>query len=195
MSPTPPQQLPAVHTAEVEAQTLSWVERVVVGLELCPFAASTLSGGQLRIAVCTTAEEPQLALAVLDELERLQSLPETELATTLLVMPAALADFEHYLDFLALAEELLEECGLDGVVQIASFHPQYRFAEVPAADPANYSNRSPYPMLHFLREAQLTRALESYPDPERIPERNIQRLRALGSPALLALLAEICAGR
>lgn len=177
-----------MNTAQIAAHTRRWVEAVVVELGLCPFAAPVLRGQQLRIEVCTADADTQLALAVLDELELLQRTPASELATTLLVFPAALADFEHYLDFVALAEELLAESDLEGVVQIASFHPLYQFDGAPADDPANYSNRSPYPMLHFLREEQLSHALDHYPDPEQIPQRNIERLRALGSAALIARL-------
>ena len=177
----------------VSAHTRRWIERVVVGLELCPFAAPVLRGEQLRIAVCEATELTELASALLDELDLLQRTPEAELATSVLVMPRALADFDDYLDFLSLAEELLAECGLEGTLQIASFHPDYCFDGVPADDVANFTNRSPYPMLHFLREAQIERALQRYPDPERIPQRNIEHLRGLGKSQMIALLDAIAA--
>ncbi len=168
-------------------QTRRWIEQFVVGLALCPFAEPVLRANTLRIAVSDARTEADLAAATLTELDLLQSAPESELVTSVLVFSAALGDFDDYLDFLGLAEALLEEAGLEGVVQIASFHPNYCFAEVEPNDASHYSNRSPYPMLHFIREAALTRALENYPDPELIPERNIERLRKLGTPAALQL--------
>lgn len=177
----------------IRAHSRRWIERFVVGLQLCPFAAPVLRDNQLRIAVCEATELPELASAVLDEFDILQRTPEKELATSVLVFSRALADFDDYLDFLAFAEELLAECGLEGTFQIASFHPDYRFEGAPADDIANFTNRSPYPMLHFLREDQVGRLLERYPDPDLIPERNIDRLRSLGPAALSALLAEISA--
>lgn len=176
---------------DIEAHTRRWIEQFVVGLELCPFAEPVLREGTLRIAVCAETEEAALARAVLGELELLQRVPESEVGTGVLVFSRALADFDQYLDFLGLAEALLEECGLDGVLQIASFHPDYCFDGVPREDVSNTSNQSPYPMLHFIREAALTRALAHYPDPERIPERNIERLRALGAGALAELRQRI----
>lgn len=180
-------------TDAVRAHTRRWIERFVVGLELCPFAAPVLRDDQLRIAVCEATELPELASALLDELDLLQRTPESELATSVLVLPRALAEFDDYLDFLALAEELLAECGLEGTLQIASFHPDYRFEGAPEGDVADFSNRSPYPMLHFLREVQVERALAHYPDPERIPARNIERLNGMGRAAVGALLEAIAA--
>lgn len=182
-----PQSPCAVHTRR-------WVERFVVGLNLCPFAAPLLRDGdrgRLRIAVCTATDIEQLATAVLDELELLRATPEAELTTSLLVFERALADFDDYLDFLALAEDLLHDSGLEGSLQIASFHPDYQFEGSPVHDVANFTNRAPYPMLHFLREDTVSRALERYADPEAIPLRNIERLRALGNDAVRELLAKI----
>jgi uncharacterized protein len=175
----------------VAAHTRRWIEQFVVALNLCPFAAPVLRGTQLRVAVSDLVAVPELAMAVLDELDRLQRSAESELATSVLVFSRALADFDDYLDFVALAEELLQECGLDGVVQIASFHPHYQFQGASRDDVANFTNRSPYPMLHFIREAAVSRALQHYPDPEQIPQRNIARLQALGSAAVSVLLARI----
>jgi len=176
---------------DAAAVTRRWIEQFVVGLELCPFAAPTLRDATLHIAVCEQQGEAALAGALLVELDRLQREPESAVATTVLVFTRDLADFDDYLDFLGLAEALLEECALEGIVQIASFHPDYCFEDAPADDPANASNRSPYPMLHLIREAALTRALAHYPEPERIPQRNIERLRALGTEAIAALQARV----
>ena len=112
---------------------------------------------------------------------------DEEVGTSLLVFPHSMLDFDSYLQFLAAAEELLQVSGYEGIYQLASFHPEYRFAESDAEDPANYTNRSPYPTLHFLREEEMARALEGYANPEDIPERNKQKCRELGVPALSAL--------
>lgn len=171
--------------------TRRWVDRFVIAENLCPFAEPALRDQPLRVVVNTSSDVDQLAAAVLEEMDALQSAPEHELITSVLVMPNALADFEDYLDFAALADELLESSGLEGTLQIATFHPQYCFDGVRADDVSNYSNRSPFPMLHFLREAALERALEHYADPEAIPQRNIEHLRSLGLPRVQELLRTI----
>src|SRR5690554_333435 len=127
------------------------------------------------------------------ECERLDDHPEVE--TTLLVLTPGLEAFDDYLDFLGLAEALLEAQGYEGTYQLASFHPDYCFEGAEEEDSANYTNRSPWPMLHLLREAGLERALEHYPDPEAIPERNVAAMRALGEPALAAALARLRDGK
>ncbi len=188
--------MPEMNTDDISAHTRRWIADFVVGENLCPFAAPVLGlngldGPLLRIAVCTQHAEVELAQAVLHELDLLQRTPESELATSVLVFSDGLTAFDDYLDFLGFAEELLEECGLEGVIQIASFHPDYVFDGVRADDASHYSNRSPWPMLHFIREDQITRALQNHPDPDAIPERNIAHLRALGTPAITALLTRI----
>ena len=176
------------------AATRRWIEQFVVAENLCPFAAPVLRANQLRIAVCAAEDEPALALALLDELDLLQRTPEAEIATGVLVFTEALADFETYLDFLALAEELVQECGLEGIVQLASFHPQYCFEGVAPDDVANFTNRSPLPMLHLLREDSISRALEVYANADAIPARNIEHLRELGSAVVIERLARIRSG-
>lgn len=177
-----------------EALVRRWVDQFVIAENLCPFAARVVDAAQLRVVVCPHDDAQALALAVLEELELLQHAPEAEVATTLLAFTGALHEFDDYLDFLAFAEELLAECGLDGILQIASFHPQYVFAEVDADDVSHYTNRAPLPLLHFLRESALTRALESFPQPEAIPQRNIEHLHALGGEAVRARLQRIESG-
>lgn len=174
------------------ALTRRWIERFVIAENLCPFAAQALE--TLRVAVSEEADDARLAMAVLDELDLLQRTPEAEISTSVLVFPNALADFDRYLDFAALADELVEACGLAGIVQIATFHPQYRFDAAAADDVGNYTNRAPFPALHFLREAALSRALAGYPQPETIPQRNIDHLRALGLREVRQRLATIRAG-
>lgn len=172
---------------DVEARTRRWIEQVVVGLSLCPFARPVLP--TLRIAVTPARDLEALLGALAAELGRLVGSDPTALPTTVLVVPEALADFDDYLDALAVVEAALEDAGLEGEIQVASFHPRYRFEGAPADDPANYSNRSPYPMFHLLREADVGAAVDAHPDPEGIPARNIERLRAMGVEAIRALTA------
>lgn len=166
--------------ARAEAQTRRWLADFVVGLNLCPFARPLLDSPQLRIAVCSDAcgESPQRAF--LSELDLLQSAPEAALATTLLVFTEALADFGDYLDFLATAQGLLAEAGLEGLVQLASFHPDYVFAGEAEGGASRFSNRSPFPTIHLIREDMLERVLQDFPDPEGIPGRNISTLEEIG---------------
>lgn len=163
-----------------EQQTRRWLAEVVVGLNLCPFARPLLDSPQLRIATCAAAELSALQHFFLAELDLAQSSPESDIATSLLVFSGALAEFDDYLDFLDLAQELLSEAGLEGVVQLASFHPDYQFDGEPADAAGNFSNRSPWPTIHLIREDMLERVLLDYPDPESIPGRNMRRLEALG---------------
>jgi hypothetical protein len=166
-----------------------WVESVVVGLELCPFAAPVLAQGRLRI-VSTEAETPEeLATALDAELAHLLRAPVEEVETTLLVHPRALLVFDEYNDFLDVVDALLVERGCEGVVQIASFHPDYRFEGSPADDAANWTNRAPFPMLHLLREASVEEAIDSFGDTAEVPERNSARLRELGADAMRSRVA------
>lgn len=169
---------------EVEQQTCDWLAEFVVGLNLCPFARPLLESPALRISVCEATESPALRRAFLSELDLLQVSPEADIATSLLVFSHALEDFGDYLDFLAEAQALLEQAGLEGVVQLASFHPQYLFAgEAPDAA-SHFSNRSPWPTIHFLREDMLSRALGDFPDADAIPSRNIETLEKMGCEEL-----------
>jgi hypothetical protein len=171
----------------IQLETLAWVERVVVGLNLCPFARAPLEAGRLRVAV-TACEDPRELLTVIDdELERLLRHDPAELETTLIVHPHCLVDFDEYNDFLDSAEHLLELRELAGIVQIASFHPDYRFADAPIDDLADFTNRSPYPMLHLLREDSIAKAVDSHPDIESVPAANIAKLRAMSLEQIRAL--------
>ncbi|GAB3283949.1 DUF1415 domain-containing protein [Parahaliea aestuarii] len=168
----------------VERQTRAWLAEFVVGLNLCPFARPLLDSPALRISVSTAAERAALQRAFLQELDKLQSTPEAEIATTLLVFPRALASFDDYLDFLDEAQFLLEQAGLDGVVQLASFHPDYCFEGEAESAASHFSNRSPWPTIHLLREAMVTRLVTGHPDPEAIPGANVEHLNALGRETL-----------
>lgn len=163
-----------------------WVETLVVGLNLCPFAKRELVKNRVRFSVTDAVTEEQLLEALQAELELLDH--DEAIETTLLIHPDVLQDFYDYNQFLDRADSLLEQMGLVGIYQIASFHPDYRFGGTAPDDVENYTNRSPYPMLHLLREESLEQAIANYPDPEQIPERNIALLRSLGHDRMQVLL-------
>jgi hypothetical protein len=164
----------------VIAATRAWLERAVIGLDLCPFARAVHVRNQIRYAV-SAARTPEALLAdLLRELALLAAADPTAIETTLLIHPHALADFLDYNAFLGVAEAAVADLGLTGHLQVASFHPRYRFAGTAPDDIENHTNRSPYPMLHLLREASVERALASFPDPARIYEKNVETLRRLG---------------
>ncbi len=167
----------------------------MVGLDLCPFARPLLQGPGLRIAVCTADDSEQglqqMQAFLLRELDLMQGSSEDEIATTLVAYAGGLARFDDYLDFLDQANELLEAAGLEGLIQLASFHPGYLFAgEAPDAA-SHYSNRAPLPVIHLLREDMLERALAAWPEPENIPRANIARLNSMGREELAARLARL----
>ena len=166
--------------ADAVALTRLWLERAVIGLNLCPFAKAVTAKGQVRI-VASDASTPEALLAELgEELLRLRDTDAQEIDTTLLVHPHVLQDFLDYNDFLDQVDALVQALGLEGVLQVASFHPDYRFADSDPDDIENHSNRSPFPTLHLLREDSIDRAVEAYPDPDAIVERNYATLRQLG---------------
>jgi uncharacterized protein len=168
--------------------TERWVERVVIGLNLCPFARAVQSKGQVRYRLTNAQSATELMCALETELTALHAADPAQVDTTLLVHPHVLGDFYDYNDFLSEADALLERLGLEGVLQIASFHPDYCFADVEPGDPANATNRSPFPMLHLLREDSVTRAVESFPDTAAIYERNVTTLRSLAPGELERLM-------
>jgi len=162
------------------AETQRWLQRAVIGLNLCPFAKAVVAKQQVRF-VLSDAETPEDLLQTLgEELALLRDMPADEIDTTLIVHPRALTDFLDYNDFLDLADGLVESMDLEGVLQVASFHPDYQFADSEPEDIANFTNRSPYPTLHLLREDSVARAVAAFPDPEAIVERNIETLTRLG---------------
>lgn len=163
-----------------EKTVRNWLQSFVIELNLCPFARPVVNSDGLRISVCESASPEQLQRAFLLELDLIQQSSATEIATSLLVMPNGLADFAEYLDFLHAAETLVAEAGLEGTIQLASFHPEYLFEGEDEESASHFSNRSPYPVIHFLREAMLTEALDSVANPEQIPQRNISTLEKIG---------------
>jgi hypothetical protein len=178
----------ASHHAAVIAATRDWLERVVIGLDLCPFAKAVQARGQVRFAVSDASHIDALCDALESELRLLAAADPDKIETTLLIVPAMLADFLDYNDFLDIAERILEELELDGELQIASFHPGYRFEGTAEDDIENCTNRSPYPTLHLLREASVERAIAAHPDAAGIYERNIETLKRLGMAGWQALV-------
>jgi hypothetical protein len=175
-----------VNAEQVVDTTRRWLEDVVIDLNLCPFAKRELVRERVRFSVTGATSEDDLIAALHGELQFLLDHPEVE--TTLLIHPGVLQDFGPYNVFLAVADELLAYLELDGVVQIASFHPAYQFEGTEPDAAENYTNRSPWPMLHLLREASLDTAIERYPDVDGIPERNIDLTNRLGAGHMRALL-------
>ena len=182
---------PPLRPDPVIARTRAWLQRAVIGLNLCPFAKAVEAKGQVRYVV-SDATDPE---CLLDDLCReLDMLAETDAATvdtTLLIHPQVLVDFLDYNDFLDRADAAIERLGHAGVLQVASFHPDYQFAGTAPDDVENASNRSPYPTLHLLREASIDRAVAAFPEAESIYETNILTLRRLGRDGWAALQAEI----
>ena len=162
------------------ADTRRWMERAVIGLNLCPFAKAVVAKGQVRMVLSEARHEAALLGQLGEELLHLRDTPPADTDTTLIVHPHVLQDFLDYNDFLDAADALVEELGLDGVLQVASFHPDYRFADSGPDDVANCTNRSPWPTLHLLREDSVSRAVDAFPDPDAIVERNIATLEKLG---------------
>jgi len=171
---------------EIIEQTENWVNKVIVGLGFCPFAKPVVEAETIRYTVVEGFTPKVCLTALLSELERLDSEPELE--TTLMVFPTGFESFETYLDLVAVAEEFMAEQDYEGIYQLASFHPDYCFDGSKQDDPANFTNRSPYPSLHIIREASIEAVLEPIEHPEEIPERNIQLARDKGLQTMTELL-------
>lgn len=181
-----------ISDAEAIAATKLWLERAVIGLNLCPFAKGVHVKNQVRYVVSAAETPEELLRDLLSELEILAEASPSEIDTTLLIHPRVLTDFLDYNDFLEVADAALEEVDLDGELQIASMHPQYQFADTELDDITNYTNRSPYPTLHLLREDSIDEAVEAFPEAEMIFEKNIETMRKLGHEGWNALgLAEV----
>lgn len=165
----------------------NWVERFVVDLNLCPFAKRELVKDRVRFVVSEATDQIVLLADLQLELQRLDS--DASIETTLLIHPGVLTDFYDYNDFLDEADALLEHLDYDGKFQVASFHPNYQFGGTEPEDAENYTNRAPYPVLHLLREASLEQAIDSYPDTDQIPARNIALMNDMGAEKLKQMLS------
>lgn len=179
----------ADHSADhpVLRATRAWVDHAVIGLNLCPFAKAPQVKGQVRY-VLSAAEDPAALLAdLVRELEFLAERRADQVETTLLVHPRVLTDFAEYNDFLAIAEDTVAELGLEGVLQVASFHPDYQFEGTTPDDITNATNRAPYPTLHLIREESIDRAVAAFPEAETIYEANMATMEQLGPEGWAAL--------
>jgi hypothetical protein len=176
-------------TAQVIEQTRKWITEVVIACNFCPFAAREVKRGSIHYQVDMNTDPKASLQHFLQECKRLDE--QETIETTLLIFPHSFSLFPRYLDLVHQAERLLRKQGYEGIYQVATFHPDYRFADSAADDAANYTNRSPYPMLHLLREASIEQALARYADPGNIPERNISFAREKGT-AYMKLLRDNC---
>ena len=169
-------------------ETTRWLEKAVIGLNLCPFAKAVHSKGQIRWVLSDATEPMALLELLVHELQHLAAADPESVDTTLIVHPQVMGDFMDFNDFLGVAEDALAELSLDGVLQIASFHPQFQFSGTDIDDITNATNRSPYPTLHLLREDSVERAVAAFPEAEGIFERNIDTLQRLGPEGWKQLL-------
>ena len=165
---------------------MTWIERVVVGLDLCPFARAPLQAGRIRIIESRASDTEEVLAEVIHEIELLGD-PSAEADTTLIVIPRLDANFDDFVDLIGMAEATLEAAGFTGQYQLAHFHPRYVFADASEDDPANHTNRAPHTVLHILRWDQVRDAMETYPDVGRIPQRNQALLRTIGTPGIPSL--------
>ena len=170
-------------------QTKKWINDVVIGCNFCPFAAQVVKQKTVFYKVETATATDICLESFLDEITRLDD--DDTIETSFLIFPDGFKSFDDYLDLVSVAEQLLKQKGYNGIYQLASFHPRYRFAGEPDDDAANFTNRSVYPMLQLLREASIDRALEHYDDPEAIPERNINFAREKGT-VYMKMLRDSC---
>jgi uncharacterized protein len=179
-------------TAEqVIEHTKKWISDVVIGCNFCPFAAQVVKRKTIFYTVEMATETVTCLESFLQEVARLDD--DAAIETSFLIFPNSFKTFDSYLDMISVAEKLLKQKGYNGIYQLASFHPQYKFAGAPAEDAANYTNRSVYPMLHLLRESSIDKALEHYDDPESIPDKNINFAREKGV-VYMKMLRDACAG-
>lgn len=174
---------------QVIEHTRKWIIEVVIRCNFCPFAAREVKRNSIRYAVIPQLTQKEALGALMEECKLLDAEPEIE--TTLLIFPHGFKLFRDYLQLVEKAEALIRKNGYEGVYQVASFHPDYFFAGAPMDDPANFTNRSVYPMLHLLREASIEKVLERYPEPERIPEANMRFAREKGA-TYMKMLRDSC---
>lgn len=180
-TPTPAQERMVIE------DTQQWLMKAVIGLNLCPFAKAVVVKDMVRYRVCASTNPADLLAMLREELKHLAETDPEQLDTTLLIAPHALPDFLDFNDFLADCDEVLMDLALDGVLQVADFHPRYQFGGTDVDDIENHTNRAPYPTLHLLREASMDKAVEAYPDASLIFERNIEVLNKLGREGWEAL--------
>ena len=175
---------------QVAADTRRWVDKAVIGLNLCPFAKAVQAKGQVRYAVSDAVDEEGVLADLEDELMLISEADPEAVDTTLLILPEALHDFYEFNDFGELSDRLLKRMRLVGDLQVATFHPAFQFADTDPDDIGNYTNRSPYPILHILREDSIDRAVEAFPEAETIYEKNVETMEKLGLDGWRKLMEE-----
>ena len=174
-------------TKDIISQTKKWLSGFIIEHNICPFAKREYDNDSIHYEVVLSDKLENQLQELIYSCEQLDKSEAIE--TSLLILPNGLGNFDDYLDFLELSNDLMHQQGYEGVYQLASFHPDYCFEGVDADDASNFTNRSPYPMLHLIREASLEKVLAHYPNPENIPSRNIGYTRELGAVMLQKLLA------
>ncbi len=174
-------------TNAIESRTLDWVQRVVIGLNLCPFAQAVVKSGDLSVVTETSSDVETVLMSLAHQFYSLQA--ASKQATIMFVLPNGFESFDDYLDLVDLANALLVDLGFEGHLQMATFHPHYQFSDSEVDDAANCTNRSPYPVLHLLQESAVEQAVQMHPDTAGIPQRNIDRLRAMDAAQLESLVS------
>jgi len=172
----------------IKETTMKWVQTFVIDLALCPFASRSILEKKLSIRVVSGTDIKELLSELMLEIKKMDE--QTEMESSLVIAPNTSKEFEDYLELLNQANELLKMSGYEGAYQLASFHPKYQFAGTSKDDPENYSNRSPYPIFHIIREDALSKAIDSYEGIESVPDKNIAKLNQLGLEKLQLLFQE-----
>lgn len=169
----------------------NWVEKFIIGYNICPFARKVFVTERIKYVIHSSTDDEDILQAFLHELQWLNATAAKEMDTTLFILTNAFSDFDHYLNFIQVIEIMIEQLKYEGVFQVATFHPNYQFDGTQHADAENYTNRSPFPIIHILREESVEKAIENYPNPEAIPERNITLMNKMGIEKLQALFGDV----
>jgi len=181
--------MPELTDYQIKKQTIAWIRSFIIEYNICPFAKYTVNQETIAIDIVRPDNLEQALEIMLSTIVRMDK--DTEIETILLLFPSSFSNFDYYLDFVTLAEELLLVSGYEGIYQLATFHPNYCFTDVLATDVSNYTNRSPYPMLHILRESSIEKAIDYYGDTSKIPDNNIATMHKLGLDKIITLLKSL----
>ncbi|QLZ68917.1 hypothetical protein FOLKNPGA_01697 [Legionella sp. PC1000] len=181
--------MPKLTDDQIKKQTIAWIRSFIIQFKICPFAEYTVNQETLVIDIVRPKNLEQALEMMMSTMVRMDK--DIKIETVLLLFPSSLSDFDNYLDFVSLAEEMLTGSGYEGIYQLATFHPDYCFADVLTTDVSNYTNRSPYPMLHILRESSIEKAIDYYGDTSKIPDYNIETMHKLGLDKILTLLKNL----
>jgi uncharacterized protein len=181
--------MPELTDDQIKKQTIAWIQSFIIKYNICPFAKHTVNQETITIDIVQPNNLEQALETLMSTLVRMDK--DTKIETVLLLFPYSFSTFDDYLEYVSLAEELLSLSGYEGIYQLATFHPNYCFADVLATDVSNYTNRSPYPMLHILRESSIEKAIDYYGDTSQIPDNNIATMYKLGLDKVLTLLKNL----